>query len=59
MDCENSEKHKDGLSQWITCKVTGQYCNYMRYCPEKHSVINTEQYINCKVRKGQDERGRE
>lgn len=51
MDCPYSEKHKKGLTQWMTCNITNDMCLFVRMCRTKKSVVNTDDARNCRIRK--------
>lgn len=46
--CKYAIKHKRGLDNWIECKKDGSVCTYIRWCPTKQEVVNTEKHIECK-----------
>lgn len=54
MDCPYSIKNKKGLTQWMTCQITNDYCPHMRMCLNVMSVVNTPQALNCHFRKQEE-----
>ena len=56
-DCPYSIKHREGLREWMTCKVTNNYCPHMRRCISQNTVINTESATSCQYRINADKKG--
>lgn len=45
--CPNAQIIKQGLYQYIKCKVQNDYCLCMRYCPNKKSIEHTDMARYC------------
>lgn len=54
MDCPYSEKQRQGLTQWMTCKITNERCVFVRMCRNINSVVNTDDARNCRIRKSKE-----
>ena len=45
--CPNAQIIRNGIYQCIKCKANNDNCAFVRYCPTKRSVENTDMAQYC------------
>lgn len=51
ISCEYATRKVAGLTIYLVCSATNQFCKHQRYCATREDVVNTEGAENCEVKK--------